>query len=521
MASPHPRRSPLGSRGRRIAAGIALTTGTVLATALPAAAHASFPAYAGFSNQPNPTGSVASPYAPGTRYTLVVRAAVETTSPHNGSDDTNVRVAINVPTGWTDPACGSALLQVNNAGTGNTNQPGTALSSWSCSVITVGSNKVVRFTGPQVVAPATKADSAQFFSFTVTTPTPSEKTSYSGANGTEGFIVDQTYASGANSHWYPNAAYQGTAPVGTTRSELATGLVRTVNPAPGAPTSVIATRGNASATVSWTAPVSNGGSAITGYTVRASVNGVVVPGRTCTASSTSCTVSGLTNGTDYTFTVIATNAVGNSAPSAASQLIAPRSTAAVAPAKPSELVLDSVRGGTLQIRWTAPSNNGGSSITTYTATATSPTDPTPRTCSVPFGTTSCTITGVVIGARYAIAVVATNSVGDSPAGKRSNIVAVGAPGAPTPVTLSQTNRSAPVRVNWSAAAANGSTVAGYTVTVEQGGTAVLGAGCTTTTARSCLVSGLTNGVSYVFKVVATNGEGNSSPAISSPFTTKS
>jgi hypothetical protein len=91
--------------------------------------------------------------------------------------------------------------------------------------------------------------------------------------------------------------------------------------APGVPTMGSATAGNASALVSWTAPSSDGGSAITGYTVTASA----VSGHTCTAgaSTTSCTVTRLTNGTSYTFTVTATNAVGTSAPSAESDEVTP------------------------------------------------------------------------------------------------------------------------------------------------------------------------------------------------------
>ncbi len=66
--------------------------------------------------------------------------------------------------------------------------------------------------------------------------------------------------------------------------------------------------------VSWLAPVSNGGAAITAYTVTASPGG-----RTCGLSSgaLSCTITGLTNGTNYTFTVTATNAAGTSSPSPA------------------------------------------------------------------------------------------------------------------------------------------------------------------------------------------------------------
>jgi uncharacterized protein (TIGR02145 family) len=88
--------------------------------------------------------------------------------------------------------------------------------------------------------------------------------------------------------------------------------------APGAPTGVVATAGVSSASVVFMAPTNNGGSAITGYTVTSSPGGI-----TATGTSLSLTVTGLTNGTAYTFTVVATNVVGNSVPSAASTAVAP------------------------------------------------------------------------------------------------------------------------------------------------------------------------------------------------------
>ncbi|GAA5195355.1 hypothetical protein GCM10023346_25050 [Arthrobacter gyeryongensis] len=94
--------------------------------------------------------------------------------------------------------------------------------------------------------------------------------------------------------------------------------------APAAPAGVSATAGNASATVSWTAPA-NGGSPITSYTVTPSFGGTALAPVTVTGNppSTTATVTGLTNGTAYTFTVTATNAVGTSTASPASAPVTP------------------------------------------------------------------------------------------------------------------------------------------------------------------------------------------------------
>ena len=93
---------------------------------------------------------------------------------------------------------------------------------------------------------------------------------------------------------------------------------------PGTPTNVSASSGDASASVSWTSPASNGGSPITSYTVTAFINGAPT-GITATAGggATGALVSGLTNGLAYTFSVHATNAIGNGPESAQSAPVTP------------------------------------------------------------------------------------------------------------------------------------------------------------------------------------------------------
>jgi hypothetical protein len=80
--------------------------------------------------------------------------------------------------------------------------------------------------------------------------------------------------------------------------------------APTAPATAGATGTNRAATVTWTAPTSDGGSPVTGYTVTASPGGASV---SVAATLRTATVTGLTNEVAYTFAVRAVNQVGPSA----------------------------------------------------------------------------------------------------------------------------------------------------------------------------------------------------------------
>ena len=90
---------------------------------------------------------------------------------------------------------------------------------------------------------------------------------------------------------------------------------------PNAPIIGTAIAGDAQAIISFTAPSSNGGSAITSYTATSSPGDITAAVNQ--AGSGDITVTGLTNETAYTFTVTATNAIGTSVASAASNSVTP------------------------------------------------------------------------------------------------------------------------------------------------------------------------------------------------------
>jgi len=117
-----------------------------------------------------------------------------------------------------------------------------------------------------------------------------------------------------------NTVNQGSAPGIWTTTQALQAIAASAWPAqatiPGVPTIGTATINGTTASVAFTPSSSLGGGGAITYTATSSPGGI-----TGTASSSPVTVSGLTAGTSYTFTVTATNSVGTSSPSSASNSV--------------------------------------------------------------------------------------------------------------------------------------------------------------------------------------------------------
>jgi hypothetical protein len=266
--------------------------------------------------------------------------------------------------------------------------------------------------------------------------------------------------------------------------------------------------GNASATVSFTAPASDGGSAITGFQVDALTGTTLVSTTPAAASATSVVVTGLTNGTSYTFRVRAVNAAGTSTSSAASPAVTP-AAATTAPGAPT-IGAATGANASATVRWTAPTSNGGSAITGYQVDVLvgGVVNGAVRTAGA--AATSLVVTGLTNGTSYTFRVRAVNAVGASGNSAASNAVTPAAtvPGAPVVGTATGGNVSATVR--WTAPASNGgSAITGYRVDVLVGGVVNGAVRTATAAARSLVVTGLTNGTTYTFRVRAVNAVGAS------------
>ncbi|MET0325053.1 MAG: fibronectin type III domain-containing protein, partial [Ilumatobacteraceae bacterium] len=241
---------------------------------------------------------------------------------------------------------------------------------------------------------------------------------------------------------------------------------------------VTAGRLDGAATVSWAAP-GNQGCNITGYTIRTNQGQTMNVG----GGVTSATFTNLSNGTSYTFTVVASNEVGPGAPSAPSNAVVPAGV-------PLTTTLNSAVPDTRQVAlsWSvAPAN--GSAILRYELQVNN------GAWENVGNTTSTRRTGLANATTYTFRVRGVNDVGPGPA---SNELSARTPGEPNQVGgLDVNGGDRRVSASWSEPPDNGKPILHYQVDITPG-TSVQETG------RSHTFTGLEQGTTYDVRVRACN-----------------
>ena len=169
--------------------------------------------------------------------------------------------------------------------------------------------------------------------------------------------------------------------------------------APSAPLGVKATAGDASATVSWSAPADDGGAPVIAYEVIPDPAGAPV---WTDGATRSVVVGDLVNGTTYTFTVVALNRAGPGVRSNPTAAVTPMTV----PSAPLDVRIQ-VTNNNVTVLWKPPASTGGSPILRYTIEIPA----TGASVDVPPAVTSFDFTSLSQGTNYMVVVVAVNSVG--------------------------------------------------------------------------------------------------------------
>ncbi len=251
---------------------------------------------------------------------------------------------------------------------------------------------------------------------------------------------------------------------------------------------------------------SNGGSAILRYEYQVGSSGTWV---STGSADTNFTVGGLTNGVAATLRVRAVNTAG-AGPVSADRTSTPRSTPG-APAI-STVALDT---GAIDVDFSIGAD-GGSAITNYQYSLDGGStwiSRTPASASSPVS-----ISGLVGGRTYQVALRAVNAAGPGSASNVSTVVAKGTPEAPRSVEVDSSDRT--LTVSFDPPANGGSPITNYDYSVDDGAT--WQQRLPVSASSPIVIGGLTNGTAHRVRVRAVNavGAGDASSVVTAtPRTT--
>jgi hypothetical protein len=269
-------------------------------------------------------------------------------------------------------------------------------------------------------------------------------------------------------------------------------------------TSVVA--GNTKLTVNFNPPSRDGGAAIDNYAY--STDG----GSTFTTLSPAVTTSpieipGLTNGQTYQVKLRAINAIGDGTATSST----PGTPAPAAPSAPTISGVTASGSGQLSVAFTAPSDNGGSTITNYAYSTDNGLNYTVRN---PVSTASpIVITGLTNGTGYQIKLKAINTSGQGTASLAATgtPVSASAPGAPTSTRARLTGADADIYIDWTAPASDGgSAITDYVIEYsDDAGANWQVATDAVSTSTNTTFTTFDRSTSYIFKVKTVNSVGSS------------
>src|SRR6266540_3527182 len=322
---------------------------------------------------------------------------------------------------------------------------------------------------------------------------------------TKATVSSPPYSSSWNSTQVSNGSHSLTAQISdyagnSISSSVGVNVQNSAATTPSAPTLNSATAGNASVTLNWSAPSTDGGSPLTGYRVyRANSSGSETLLATL-APTTSYTDSNLSNGSTYYYKVSALNSLGES-PLSSERSAIPATT-------PGAPTLNSPSPGntTITLTWTAPTTDGGSAITGYRLYRS--TSSGNETLLTTLGAlTTYTDSNLSNGTTYYYKLTALNSLGESASSSERSATPATVPGAPS--LDSATAGNASVTLSWTAPSSNGGNpLSGYRLyrATSSGNETLL---TTLGLATGYTDTAVTNGTTYYYKLTALNSLGES------------